>query len=114
MIVPSISKMNALRRGARRLRMSDTLLEACRDEVIEVAIEDRLRVADLVVRPQVLDPRLVEHVRTDLVSPADVGLRILALLLLGLAFADLELIALRFEHRHRFGAVPALRAIVLA
>ena len=74
----------------------------------------RLRVADFVVGSQILDARLVEHVRADLVAPADVGLGVLELLLLGLALAQLELVELRFQHRHRFGAVAVLRAVVLA
>src|SRR6266567_1040191 len=93
---------------------SDSLLQACRDEIIEVAVEHRLRAPHLVVRAQVLDPRLVEHVRADLVPPADVGFRIFELLLLGLALADLELVELGLEHGHRFGAIAVLRAIVLA
>src|SRR5437773_11066528 len=66
-----------------------SLLQACRDEIVEIAVEHGLRVADLVIRPQVLDPRLVEHVAANLVTPADVGLRVLQLLLLGLALAQL-------------------------
>src|SRR5512135_2575382 len=84
---------------------SDSLLQARRDEIVEIAVEHRLRVADLVVGPQVLDPRLVEHVRADLVTPADVGLGILELRLLLLALARLELVELRLEHRERLGAV---------
>jgi len=48
------------------------------------------------------------------VPPADVGLRLLELLLLGLALAQLQLVEPRLEHRHRLGAVAVLRAIVLA
>ena len=45
--------------------------------------------ADFDVGAQVLDSRLVENVRADLVAPADVGLRVFEFLLLGLALADL-------------------------
>ena len=41
------------------------------------------------VGAQILDARLVEHVGTDLVAPADVGLGVFQLLLLGLALAQL-------------------------
>src|ERR1700674_2609145 len=61
---------------------SNALLEARGDERVQVAVEDRLRVADLDVGAQVLDARLVEHVGADLVAPADVGLGVLQLLLL--------------------------------
>src|SRR5512145_1153906 len=92
----------------------DSLLEARFDEVVELAVEHRLGRAFLHAGAQVLDARLVEHVRADLVSPADVGLRLLELLLLGLALAHLELVELRLKHRHRLGAVAVLRAVVLA
>ena len=40
-------------------------------------LQDRLRIADLDPRAQILDARLVEHVGTDLVAPAHVRLGIL-------------------------------------
>src|SRR5512145_3370068 len=92
----------------------DSLFEARFDEIVELAVEHRLGRAFLHAGAQVLDARLVEHVRADLVSPADVGLRLLELLLLGLALAHLELVELRREHGHRLGAVAVLRAVVLA
>ncbi len=53
---------------------SNALLQAGFDEVVQIAVEHRLRVADLIVGAQILDARLVEHVRADLMAPADVGL----------------------------------------
>ena len=47
-------------------------------------------------------------------SPADVGLGVFQLLLLGLALAQLSLVEARFEHCHCFGAVTVLRTVVLA
>ena len=47
-------------------------------------------------------------------APADVGLGVLELLLLGLALAQLGLVQARLQHRHRLGAVAVLRAVVLA
>src|SRR3989454_2052834 len=91
-----------------------SLLEARSDEVVEIAVEHRLRVAGLDAGAQVLDARLVEHVAADLVAPADVGLLLLELRLLGAALAQLGLVELRFQHRHRLGAVAVLRAVVLA
>src|SRR5215472_9711688 len=92
---------------------SHALLQARGDEVVEIAIEHGLRIAPLDIGAQVLDARLVEHVRADLVAPADVGLRLLELLLLGLALAELELVQARLEHRHGLRAVAVLRAVVL-
>src|SRR4029079_7134009 len=102
----------AWRRGVRSASTgqawSHALLQAGRDEIVEVAVEHGLRVAHLVVGAQVLDARLVEHVAADLVTPADVGLRVLELLLLLAALAQLELVELRLEHRHRLRAVAVL------
>ncbi|TLD44612.1 MAG: hypothetical protein FAZ92_03162 [Accumulibacter sp.] len=47
-------------------------------------------------------------------APADVGLGVLELLLLGLPLAHLGLVEARLQHRHGFGAVAVLRAVVLA
>ena len=93
---------------------TDALLQAGGDEIVEVAVEHRLGVADLDVGAQVLDARLVEHVGADLVAPADVGLGVLELLLRLVPLAQLELVELRLQHRHRLGAVAVLRAVVLA
>jgi hypothetical protein len=51
------------------LDMSNPLFQACRDEIIEITVEHALSIADFVVGAQVLDPRLIENVRADLVSP---------------------------------------------
>src|SRR5262245_7365598 len=92
----------------------DALFEACGDEFVEVAVEHRLCRALLDAGTQVLDPRLIEHVGADLVSPLDVGLGRFELRLLGVALAQLELVEPRFQHRHALGAVAVLRAVVLA
>src|SRR5512134_2231118 len=75
------------------------LLEARLDEVVEVPVEDRLGVAFLDAGAQVLDARLVEHVRADLVPPPDVGLRVLQRLLRLGALAQFLLVELRLQHR---------------
>src|SRR5215470_5552216 len=93
---------------------TDAALEARGDEVVEIAVEHRLGVPLLDPGAQILDPRLVEHVRADLVAPADVGLLVLERLLRFVALAQLLLVQLRLEHRHRLGAVAVLRAVVLA
>src|SRR5436190_24081683 len=79
----------ALLRASHPFWLSDALLERCGDEFVQVAVEHALGVADFHVRSQVLDAGLVEHVRADLVAPADVGLRVLELLVLGLELAHL-------------------------
>src|SRR4030095_896364 len=100
--------------GYRYRTFLHSLLQARRDEVVEIAVEYRLRIAGLVIGPQILDPRLVDHIGPDLVAPADVGLRVFQLLLRLLPLAQLELVQLPFEDRHRFGAIAVLRAVVLA
>src|SRR5205814_1297789 len=100
------------RKWRRSSEPLDSLLEARDDEVVEGAVEHRLRVALFDAGAQVLDARLVEHVRADLVAPADVGLRVLELLVLGLTLAHLQLVELRLQHREGFGAVAVLRAVV--
>src|SRR5204862_633618 len=52
-------------------RRSQSRLQRCFHEWIEVPVEHLVSVADLDVGPQILDARLVEHVRTDLIAPAD-------------------------------------------
>src|SRR3990172_1545384 len=104
------SPRDALRRGAS----ADALLQARGDEVVEIAVEDGLGVALLDAGAQILDPRLVEHVRADLVAPADVGLLVLERLLRFVPLAQLVLVELRLEHRHGLGAIAVLRAVVLA
>src|SRR5207244_8020019 len=84
-------------------------------EPVEVAVEDRGGVADLVVGPVVLDHRVgVQDVRADLRAEVDVlRLALLARDLLGpLALGALG--ELGAEHRHRRLAVLGLRALVLA
>src|SRR5208283_4116215 len=58
---------------------SHSLLQTRGDEVVEVTVEDCLRIADLDIRAQVLYPRLVEDVGADLVAPANVGLGVFEL-----------------------------------
>src|SRR3546814_6630110 len=53
-----------------------SLLEAGLDERIKMTVEHLLRVGNFDARAQILDPRLIEHVRADLVAPLDVALGI--------------------------------------
>src|SRR3984893_19506964 len=85
-----------------------SLLEAGGDEVVEAAVEDRLSVANLVVGSQILDARLIEDIRADLMSPPDIGLGVFQLLLLGLALAQFEIVEPRLEHGHRLRAIAVL------
>src|SRR5450432_902471 len=96
------------------LLTSYPLLQARRNEVVEIAVEYGLRVADFVVGAQILDARLVEDVAANLVPPADIGLGVFEFLLLGLALAQLEFVQARLEHRHCLGAIAVLRPVVLA
>src|SRR5713101_278353 len=90
------------------------LLEARADEVVQIAVEHSLRIADLHAGAQVLDARLVEDVVANLVSPLDIGLARRELVALGLELAQLQLVQPRFQHRHGFRAVAVLRAVILA
>src|SRR2546423_3623719 len=92
----------------------DPLLQARFDEVVEFAVEHALRVAFLDAGAQILVARLVEHVRADLVPPLDVGLLRRELVLRRHALPELELVEPRLEHRHAFGTIAVLRAVVLA
>ena len=47
------------------------------NKFVEVAIQHRLRVTRLDSGSQVLDSRLVQHIRPDLVTPLDIGFTIL-------------------------------------
>src|SRR5215207_9687950 len=95
-------------------RPSHALLQARLDERVEIAVEDPLRIADFDVGAQVLDPALVEHVAADLVTPSDVGLGVLELLLGCHADPHLVLVEARAQHLPGFVAVAVLRTIVLA
>ena len=66
------------------------------------------------IGPQILDARLVQHVRADLVSPADIGLAVFYCLLLVIALAQFRFVQARFQHGHRVRAITVLRAAALA
>src|SRR3989440_11222042 len=83
-------------------------------ELIEIAIEHRGGVAHLHSGAQVLDTRLVEDIRADLVAPAHVRLGILEHPGGGIALVDLQLVELRLEHLHGGGAGLLLASLVLA
>src|SRR2546425_353023 len=87
--------------------------QLCPDEAVEVAVENTLGVAHLVVRAVVLDHRVgVQYVGADLRAPAHVlGLALLTGQLLA-ARLLLELEELRAQHRHRGRLVRGLRALV--
>ena len=92
--------------GAGSVGHLHTLLEAGVDEVVEVAVQHALGVADLVVGAQVLDARLVEHVGADLMPPGDVGLGIFLRLPLLVALHHFLFVHLRAQEFH--GAVAVL------
>src|SRR3546814_14775336 len=48
-----------------------SLLEAGLDERIKMTVEHLLRVGNFDARAQILDPRLIEHVRADLVARSE-------------------------------------------
>src|SRR5690606_38494864 len=73
------------------------LLQARLEELVDVAVEDRVRLAHLDAGPQILHARLIEHVRADLAAPADVRLAFLDQRGLLAPFLLLELVELRLE-----------------
>ena len=79
----------------------------------ELAIQNRLRVTHFVPGPQILDPRLVEHVAADLAAPADIGFAVFQRLRLGITLLQLQLIELGFHLLHRLIFVLVLRTVVL-
>jgi hypothetical protein len=84
------------------------------DEGVEVAIEHRVGVADLVVGAVILHhPVRVQHVRPNLVAEADLGLALRERVHPLFLFADFELVQARLEELHRRGLVLVLRALVL-
>ena len=85
------------------------------DERVDVAVHHRVHVADLDVRPVVLDELVgCEHVRADLAAERDLLLVARQLLELRLPLLVGDLVEPRPEHAHRGVAVPELRALVLA
>src|SRR5690606_2702051 len=91
---------NPCRRRSIRLRLAHTPADTGLDEAVDVAVEDRAGVVDLVVGAQILDHLVrVQHVGAQLVAPggALVGLERVHLgaLLLALALQQLGL-----QHAH--------------
>src|SRR5690606_20546276 len=80
--------------------LSHAGLEAGFDESEQVAVEHGLRIAGLQAGAKVLDAGLVQHVRSDLAAPADIGLGVLELLVLLALLLKLELVQPRLEHFH--------------
>src|SRR5690606_9250832 len=91
-----------------------TGLEGGLDELVQVAIEDLVRVTAFDASAQVLDARLVEHVVADLVAPADVRLAGFQRILRGIARLQFRLVQLAGQHLHGAVAVGMLAALGLA
>ena len=109
------SSSDGLGLAARRRPAGRQPLELGPHEVVEVAVEDRLGVAGLVVRPEVLDHLVgMEDVAPDLVAPA--GLDVLALQLpdLGLLLLEGSLEETGLQDADRHLLVLGLAPLVLA
>src|SRR2546422_11257345 len=77
-----------------------SLLEARSDEVVEIAVEHRLRVAGLDAGAQVLDAGVAVLVAADVVAPADVGLLLLELRVVRAALAHVDVVVRGLMRRH--------------
>ena len=93
---------------------SDALFERCFNERIEVAIEHFLRVRRLHLGAQVFDATLVQNIGANLVTPAYIGFGVFEFLLLGHAFAHLEIVQATSQSLPRHIAVAVLTSTVLA
>src|SRR5689334_13142843 len=78
------------------LMTSDTRLQRGFEKRIEIAVEHLVGGADFDAGAQILDARLIEHVRADLVTPAHVGLRVFQHACGGVALVHFQLVELRF------------------
>src|SRR5690349_15841641 len=72
------------------------------DQAVQIAVQDAARVADLVLRPQVLHELIrLQDVRADLASPADVLLLARQVRLLRLLLLLLQRVEARAQEAHR-------------
>src|SRR5580698_1893469 len=86
-----------------------------RDELVQFAVQDRLRVARAVARPQVLHHLVgLEHIAADLAPPAYLALLPVEPLHLAPLLIEPLLIEPRLQDAHRARAVLDLGALVLA
>src|SRR3970040_484165 len=93
----SLGSKNNLRVSSKHRRASaDEILHAALqagfDKLVELAVEHRVGVAAVDTGTQILHARLIEHVRTNLVAPLDVGLARLDFLLFRKAQLQLALV----------------------
>ena len=85
------------------------------DQLIEIAVEDRVDVPDLVFAAMVFDALLrMQGVGTDLIAKADLTLLTLQLGELANLFLSLALEQVGAQHLHGRASVLVLRALVLA
>ena len=66
---------------------ADPPAQVALDERIQVAIEHFLGIRGFDIGAQILDTALVEHIRANLMAPADIGLGVFHFLVLGIALA---------------------------
>src|SRR4051812_18401348 len=94
--------------------MLDTGLQGGLQKLIEIAVQHGRGVTHFHASPQILDTGLVEHVGTNLVAPAHVGLGVLEDFGRRVALVDFELVELGLQHLHCGGTILVLAAFVLA
>src|SRR4051794_26586903 len=101
----------------RRLpeRAAGALHQVALDEDVDVAVENAVDVADLLLRPVILHHLVrMQDVAADLAAEPDLLLDAADLRQLRLVLFHLDVIEARLEHAHRRVAIAVLRSLVLA
>src|ERR1043165_765700 len=101
----------------RRLteRAAGALHQVALDEHVDVAVENAVDVADLLLRPVILHHLVrMQDVAADLAAEADLLLDAADLRQLRLVLLHLDVVKARLQHAHRRVAVAVLRPLVLA
>src|SRR5204863_6730491 len=107
-LAPAVSR-------SRPRRRPDHALVVRRQQLVQIAVEDRRRIAGLVAGAVVLHHLVgVEDIASDLIAPARRDVLALDTCVLFGAALQLELEQARAEDAHRALAIAALRPLVLA
>ena len=98
------------KKNAEKQALEDNKSDIGWGSQIRSYVLDDARIKDL--RTGVENACIIENVRTDLTSPADVGLVVLQRLFLSVFLLHLKLVQLRFHLLHRLIFVLVLRTVI--